>query len=318
MKRIFLGFMAVALILPLSVTVVGQSKKNAKADPKKSNSDDMWLTEVKTPLPTNVTHHQFRSSSMNRDIGYCLYLPPSYSSSPKHRYPVIYHLHGATGNEARSVHSAEVLHEGILAGRWPEMIMVFPNGGRATMYQDSGDGRYMAETMMIKELIPLIDKKYRTHADRKGRCIEGFSMGGRGSTHLAMKYPELFGSLFNQSGNVYHVSDISQRPNDYLGEDENHLKANDPYLNLAKNLDFIRNNLRIRMGCGTADPDHLVTVRQFHAALTESKVEHEYFEVEGLDHNQKKMIDGMKNSWFQFHVSSLKAYNVPLFYHPTK
>jgi endo-1,4-beta-xylanase len=254
---------------------------------------------------------------MNRDVGYCIYLPPSYASSTERRYPVIYHLHGATGNETRSLYSAEVLHAGILTGRWPEMILVFPNGGRATMYQDSGDGRYMAETMMTKELIPLIDKTYRTVADRKGRCIEGFSMGGRGSTHLAMKYPEMFGSLFNQSGNVYHVSEKLQRPNDYLGENEDHLKANDPYLNLAKNLEYIRKNLRIRMGCGTADPDHLVTVRQFHAALTESKVEHEYFEVEGLDHNQKKMIEGQKDSWFQFHVDSLKGYNVPLSYHPT-
>ena len=44
-------------------------------------------------------------------------------------------------------------------------------------------------------------------------------MGGRGSTHLAMKYPELFCSLFNQSGNVLHVSDPALLPNAYLGSD---------------------------------------------------------------------------------------------------
>src|SRR5207247_7747434 len=104
--------------------------------------------------------------------------------------------HGANGNETRSVYSATVMHEGIVAGKLPEVIMVFPNGGRGTMYQDSGDGRFMAETMMIKELIPHIDATYRTIADRTARCIEGFSMGGRGSTNLAMKYQALFGYMF--------------------------------------------------------------------------------------------------------------------------
>jgi endo-1,4-beta-xylanase len=182
------------------------------------------------------------------------------------------------------------------------------------MYQDSGDGRFMAETMMTKELIPHIDATYRTIADRQARCIEGFSMGGRGSTNLAMKHPELYGSLFNQSGNVYHVSDPSKLPNDYLGPDPQRLKDNDAFLNLTKNLDYIKAHLRIQVACGTADPDHLPSVREYHAALTAAGMPHSYFEVEGLDHNQKKMIDGRKATWFDFHIESLKGNQVPLHY----
>jgi endo-1,4-beta-xylanase len=252
---------------------------------------------------------------MKRDVGYCLYLPPSYDTHAEWRYPVIYHLHGAGGNETRSVYSAKVLHEGILTGKLPEIIMVFPNGGRSTVYQDSGDGRFMAETTVHKELIPHIDATYRTIADRKARCIEGFSMGGRGSTNLAMKYPEMFGSLFNQSGNVYHVSAAGQLPNPYLGSDPERLRANDAYLNLEKNLAYIKANLRIQVACGTADPDHLTTVREYHAALTAAGVPHSYFEVEGLDHNQKKMIDGRKDTWFDFQIESLKLNQVTLHYY---
>ena len=83
-----------------------------------------------------------------------------------------------------------------------------PNGGKTTMYKDSYDGKYMGETNIIRELIPHIDGTYRTIAARYGRCIEGFSMGGRGSTRLAMKYPDMFCSLFDQSGNVMHVADL--------------------------------------------------------------------------------------------------------------
>ncbi|WP_395742128.1 alpha/beta hydrolase [Prosthecobacter sp.] len=285
-----------------------------KAKPSQANTDDMWVASPVPELPPNVTHHTLRSTSMQREVGYCIYLPPGYAKDTGRRYPVIYHLHGAGGNEVRSVYSASVLHEGIIAGRLPEIIMVFPNGGRSTMYQDSADGRFMAETMMIKELIPHIDAAYRTIAERKARCIEGFSMGGRGSTNLAMKFPQMFASLFNQSGNVYHVSDASNLPNPYLGDDPERLRANDAFLNLAKNLPDIKAGLRIQVACGTADPDHLVTVRQYHQALTQAGVPHSYFEVEGLDHNQKKMIDGRKSTWFDFHIESLKLNQIPLHY----
>ena len=62
--------------------------------------------------------------------------------------------------------------------------MVFPNGGRYTMYQNSGDGRFMAETMMMKELIPHIDATYRTIGYRKAVYIDGFSMGKGAGTWL--------------------------------------------------------------------------------------------------------------------------------------
>ncbi len=92
------------------------------------NSDDMWVAATNpSKLPPNVTHHTFESPSMKRPVGYCVYLPPSYSEKPDQQYPVIFHLHGAEGNEFRMLYSAEILHEGILKGKWPDMIVVFPN-----------------------------------------------------------------------------------------------------------------------------------------------------------------------------------------------
>jgi enterochelin esterase-like enzyme len=301
------------LAAALSTTLChgAESKKKAQANP--TNSEDMWVADrLPGSLPSNVSHHTYRSDAMKREIGYSIYLPPGYPNDLGRQYPVIYHLHGAGGNEIRSLYSAEVLHDGILAGRWPEIIMVFPNGGRATMYQDSADGRFLAETTFLKELIPHIDATYRTIQNRKGRCIEGFSMGGRGSTHLAMKHPQLFCSLFNQSGNVYHTSEMSKsvKPNEwpvnYLGSDAARLLANDPYANLAKNLERIKTGLRIQVACGTADDGHLPTVREYHMALTKSGVEHNYFEVPDLAHNQKQMIDGRRDTWFNFHVESMR------------
>jgi endo-1,4-beta-xylanase len=303
----------IALIATCSCSTLLAAGKKPAGKPSQANSDDMWVVEPKPgTLPERVTHHTYRSAAMQRDVGYCIYLPPGYERDSVRRYPVIYELHGAGGNETRSLFSAQVLHEGILEGRWPEIIMVFPNGGRSTMYQDSADGRFMAETTFMRELIPHIDGTYRTIADRKGRCIEGFSMGGRGSTNLAMKFPGTFCSLFNQSGNVYPVSEMAKTANpgeyplSYLGSDPQRLLENDAFANLRRNLAHIKTGLRIQVACGTADDGHLKTVREYHQALLDAGVEHSYFEVEGLDHNQKKMIEGRKQTWFDFHVESLR------------
>lgn len=320
MLRLAFPFLVFALFAPsCGKAFAAEAKKQAKSN--QTNTDDMWVARpLPAGFPTNVTHHTYRSAVMQRDVGYCIYLPPGYAKDTTRRYPVIYNLHGAGGNETRTIYNAEVLHAGILAGQWPELIMVFPNGGRATMYQDSADGRFPAETTFVKELMPHIDATCRTIADRRGRCIEGFSMGGRGSTHLAMRHPQLFCSLFNQAGNVYHASELAktvapdQWPVNYLGTNPAQLLANDPFANLTKNLAAIKANLRIQVACGTADPDHLKTVREYHEALTQAGVEHTYWEVEGLDHNQRKMIEGRRATWFDFHVESLRRAGAELHY----
>ena len=303
--------MGPALVL---VAILGLRPAQLPAQQPKqpANSDEMWVAAVPASLPAGLTHHTYASAAMKRAVGYCIYLPPTYATDSQQRFPVIYHLHGAGGNETRSVYSAEVLHQGILAKRWPEMMMVFPNGGRATMYQDSADSRFLAETTFVRELIPHIDQTYRTIAARHGRCIEGFSMGGRGSTHLALKYPELFCSLFNQAGNVYHTAEMAatvkptEWPLNYLGSDPERLRANDPYISLEKNLSRIKDKLRIQIACGSADDGHIVTVREFHQALLKAGVDHTYLEIEGLAHQQRKMIDLYAPVWFDYHVESLR------------
>jgi endo-1,4-beta-xylanase len=277
------------------------------------NLATVWVNQPKPgSLPAGMTHHTYSSKSMGHEVGYCIYLPPGYEKDTGRHYPVIYTLHGAGGNELHGQLSAQVLQEGILAKRLPPMILVMPNGGRYTYYKDSYDGKFMGETTIIRELIPHIDATYRTIAGAKGRCIEGFSMGGRGATRLAMKYPEMFCSLFNQSGNVFHIADMfdpaqpGKYPNNYLGPDRARYVDNDAFLLLQKNVDRIKAGLRIQMYCGTTDDEHLPSVREFHEALLKAGVEHGYKEIEGLDHNQSKMIQLNRATWFDHHVESLK------------
>lgn len=309
---------SILILTVLSSSVVGQEKGKSKKKRDSASSTDpsiVWVnepTEKVLPLPEGVTHQTFHSDAAGEEVGYCIYLPPGYSENEDKRYPVIYNLHGNGGNEFHSFEDVKVLHEGILSGRWQPVIMVLPNGGKSTFYKDSFDGQFPIETMFIKEFIPFIDKTYRTIAARHGRCIEGFSMGGRGSTRLAVKYPDLFCSLFCQAGNVpatlegYDPSKPTEYPNSYLGPDRQNYADNDVFELLKKNQEAIRGKLRIQIACGTKDGGHLPTVRVFHQALLDLNIDHTYIELEGLGHQRTEMIARMEPIWFDYHMESLR------------
>lgn len=312
MKSVLTLVAVLAVLTDLQPLEAQQKKKKQKPS---SGPSIVWVNEPKEsqlPLPPNTQHLTFRSKLANEDIGYCVYLPPSYKVEEQRRYPVIYNLHGNGGNEFTSVDSIAVLDEGIRAGRWPELIMVLPNGGHSTFYKDSADGEFPIESIFMTEFIPLIDSTYRTVAKRHGRCIEGFSMGGRGSTRLAVKYPEMFCSLFCQAGNVPHLLDLydsaepETRKELLLGEDRANWEADDVYAVCEKNQSRIKANLRIQIACGTKDGGHLKTVRDFHQHLVALNIDHTYIEIEGLAHKRNEMIALLRPVWFDYHVESMK------------
>ena len=279
----------------------------------------VWINEPKEnqlPLPDRVQHLTFRSELVDEDIGYCVYLPEEYDSSPQKRFPVIYNLHGNGGNEFTGVETARVLADGIRSGRWPAAIMVFPNGGHSTFYKNSADGNFPIESIFITEFIPFIDQTYRTIATGDGRCIEGFSMGGRGSTRLAVKYPEKFCSLFCQAGNVPHLLEIYDeatpdfRSQHLLGSDRANWEQDDVYAVVEKNKAKIKKHLRIQIACGTKDGGHLRTVRDFHQHLVALNLDHTYIEIEGLAHKRTQMISLLRPIWFDYHFRSL-GFKVP-------
>ncbi len=306
--------LSLSLLLCLSAACRAPAADNGiPRDVAALNAKTVWVNPPQPgQLPPGVTHHTFRSTAISRDVGYCIYLPPGYATEPTRRYPVIYNLHGAGGNELHSFTAVRALHDGIVAGRWPAMIMVLPNGGRNTFYKNSADGKYPAETLIIRELLPHIDATYRTIATRAGRAIEGFSMGGRGATRLAIKYPELFCSLHNQAGNVMHLLDLydptkpTAYPNDYLGSDRATFAANDVYALIVKNAAALKAGLRIAITCGTRDDGHLPTVRDFHAALLASGIDHTYLEVEALAHEHDKLVTLYRTTWFDYHAESFR------------
>jgi enterochelin esterase-like enzyme len=130
-------------------------------------------------------------------------LPPSYRSSPKRRYPVVYALHGYSIGADQwmgEIHVPQTV-EGAFAKGAREMIVVLPDSKtvhNGSFYSSSvtvGD----FETFIARDLVTYIDGHYRTIADRRSRGLAGHSMGGYGTARIGMKHPETFGALYMMS-----------------------------------------------------------------------------------------------------------------------
>jgi len=132
-----------------------------------------------------------------------VYLPPSYASSPAQRYPVVYSLHGFGGSAQSWVQrlgAPETIDRAIAAGA-REMIVVVPDGrtpmGGVMFSSSATTGDW--ETFIAHDLVACIDAHYRTLASRESRGLTGFSMGGYGALRIAMKRPDVFGSVYAMS-----------------------------------------------------------------------------------------------------------------------
>lgn len=155
---------------------------------------------ARPPAATTLDCGTVPSTILGHDVGVCVDLPSDYNSSGDRRYPVLYCLHGLFENERSwgERGGKEILDGLVSGGDVGPFIVVLPDGGRS-FYVNSFDGRERYEDFFIQELVPAMDKKYRTIPTPAERGVAGTSMGGYGALHLAMRHPEVFGSASSQS-----------------------------------------------------------------------------------------------------------------------
>jgi S-formylglutathione hydrolase len=144
--------------------------------------------------------------SPDRDV--MVYLPPSYKTMTRQRYPVIYLLHGFTddtdhwwGIVPHFVSVPRAMDKALERGVSKEMILVMPNAYTrylGSMYSSSpatGDW----EEYVANELVTYIDAHYRTIPDVNSRGLAGHSMGGYGTVRIGMKRPDVFSGIYAMS-----------------------------------------------------------------------------------------------------------------------
>lgn len=147
-----------------------------------------------------------------------VYLPPDYQTSPR-RYPVVMLLTGYGGRSTywinrkkihRPIH--EIMEQALARRGARPAILVMPDGWTrygGSQYRNSPlSGNY--EDYLIDEVLPFVDRRYRTIPKPEARAVMGKSSGGYGALVLAMRNPEVFGNAVCHSGDVYF--EVTHKP----------------------------------------------------------------------------------------------------------
>jgi len=154
-----------------------------------------------------VSRRWYESPGLKMDRQITIYTPPGYEAG-KDKYPVLYLLHGAGGDEEAWIslgRTAQIMDNLIAQGKAKPMVVVMPNGN---VIQDAAPGEgnqgfykpqfMVAKTMdgtyeeNFKDIIKFVETNYRVKADKADRAIAGLSMGGYHSLHISRYYPNTF------------------------------------------------------------------------------------------------------------------------------
>jgi S-formylglutathione hydrolase FrmB len=239
---------------------------------------------------TKVDTIEVFSNAMNKTLKAAVTTPSTYDGSKQ--FATLYLLHGGSG--AFSDWHQKVT-EPFLVNRMAEqynLVIITPGVGPSSYYYDSPlMDSVQYETYLIKELIPEIDKKYRTLAKKESRAITGLSMGGHGSIMLSTKHPDLFIAATSMSGvmnidtRLWKVSaefsNLRQtQQKAMLGDDLTYDAPFSTYTAVGLVDKMKENEIALLIDCGV-DDFLLETNRQMHQMLLKNGTPHDYTERPG-------------------------------------
>ena len=169
-------------------------------------------------VPHGVVREQLYASKVTgKERRAMVYVPPGYEKNTDH-YPVLYLQHGASEDETGWTQQgkANLILDNLLAEKKAVPMIVVMDYGYATPPgepviptaadgrrgssgrgggREPGGGASLFEQVMVQELIPTIDREFRTLADRDHRAIAGLSMGGGQALQIGSTHMDLFASI---------------------------------------------------------------------------------------------------------------------------
>jgi len=233
---------------------------------------------------------QVFSPSMNKNIKTCVITPDDYKKSNK-KFPVVYLLHGYSGNYGSWAKDFKDVGKQVDQYGF---IVIGVDGNFSSWYFDSPiDPTFKYETYVIKELVPFVDKNYKTIASREGRAISGLSMGGHGALYLSFRHQDVFGAAGSMSGGV----DIRPFPENWdikkrlgtLSEFPENWEKN----TVTNMLELVKDNkLKLIIDCGV-DDFFMDVNRELHNKMLALKINHDYIERPGK-HNIEYWENSLK------------------------
>ncbi|AZN39179.1 alpha/beta hydrolase [Paenibacillus albus] len=226
---------------------------------------------------SNIDDIEIYSKALKSKMSFDVYTPPGYD--PKLKYPVLYMLYGYGGNRGYVFDNMEL---GQVTDRLIEndeispLIIVSPDYGNSFAVNSvPGQGinpgsvdEGLYEDYLLEEVIPYVDKNYRTIASREGRYVGGFSMGGYAALYLGFNHTDLFSKIGGHSAAIWDYTDNDQYTDqrDWLYPTAALRERRDPFkLAVSRNLD----DVHIYLDAG--ENDQLAAVDEKLFTLLKSK-----------------------------------------------
>lgn len=237
--------------------------------------------------PKDVPHGQVRSVNYYSEITGAwrrafVYTPPGYDQTDK-RYPVLYLQHGGGEDETGWPNQGKVdfiLDNLIAEGKAVPMIVVMDRGyatdpRRRRNPNETGFRAIMANNafpdILLKEIIPMVEKNFRTLTDRDHRGLAGLSMGGYQAFQTAMPNLDKFSYIGGFSGVTFIEPDMNPKT-----------MFNGVWANAA---DFNSKVKVLYLSIGNKEPERMFkTVNELHKAFDQLGIKHVYYESAGTSH----------------------------------
>jgi enterochelin esterase-like enzyme len=273
-----------------------------------------WVTPaVQAP---KVYYQLMNSGAVGGQVSFHVYLPDAYALEPSRRFPVLYYLHGSDSVLTGIAAIAAAIDTAVIAGEIPPVIVVFPNGLPYGMWCNAESGLQPVESMVINDLIPTVDVRFRTLPGPRARIVEGFSMGGYGAARLGLLYPQLFGGYSMLAAGPLQLDFLADNPNyqplalrqqilaQVYGNSLAVFESRSPW-RLAEAPGATMQQQISRQLIGTLDST-LQPNRDFHQHLLELGFVHVYIEVPGVGHAVLPMMQALGSAYWQFHRDALR------------
>jgi len=275
-----------------------------------------WTTPPVTA--PGLEYRTFWSPAAIATVSFHVYLPPEYHADPEARFPTLYWLHGSGSPIAGIPQIRSRFANAMADGRIPPMVLVFPNGMGASMWCDSRDGAVPMESVVIDDLIPHVDATFRTVAGRRGRIVEGFSMGGAGGGRFGLRRPDLFAGISMLGAGPMQLdfmdppdgTDVPPRQRAALfaavwGSDPAYYLEQHPWTIAARRAEaHVALCTELRIAVGEFDAMLGPNVA-FHEHLLTLGVPHAFTVVPGVGHQALATLDGLGEAGWDFYRDAL-------------
>jgi len=221
-----------------------------------------------------------------------VYTPPGYNENTRNRYPVLYLQHGSFEDETgwASQGKANLIIDNLIAERKAVPMIIVMDNGYAYKPQDNTSTDSKArpvsifEDVMINEIIPMIDAKFRTIANREHRAIAGLSMGANQTMRIIMNHLDTFSAIGGFSGTPNYPSTEAIDPATFLDGKFNN------------GADINKKIKVLWLSQGTKEPNPFPgSIGAFRTMLDKQGIKYVYYESPGTAHewlNWRRALHG--------------------------